>query len=119
MTADFLKQKLEDGTMLVFAKILNASHNVRGCCAVELDRRKGFRVVEQNLKQIRRAIASEGGILLLQLRDDRILPVGSFGEKTVTELPQELEEETFQRLPRYDFTAKVQAQRLMRKLGFV
>ena len=32
MTADHLKQLLENGVTLVFAKILNASHNVRGSC---------------------------------------------------------------------------------------
>ena len=37
MTADHLKQLLENGVTLVFAKILNASHNVRGCCALELE----------------------------------------------------------------------------------
>ena len=115
MTADHLKQLLENGVTLVFAKILNASHNVRGCCALELDRRKGFRMVEQNLKQIRRAVS---GILLLQIREDRLTAVGSFGEGIVTELPLEMEEETLQHLPRYDFSAKVHAQKLLKKLGF-
>ncbi len=117
MTSDFLKEKLKGGAMLVFAKILNATHNVRGCCAIELDKRNGFRMIEQNLKQVRKAISAEG-ILILQLKDDKILPVSSFGENIVTELPEEMEEEIFQLLPRNDFTAKVQAQRLLRKLGF-
>jgi len=117
MTADHLKQLLENGVTLVFAKILNASHNVRGCCALELDRRKGFRMVEQNLKQIRRAVSGEG-ILLLQIREDRLTAVGSFGEQIITELSPEMEEETLQHLPRYDFSAKVHAQKLLKKLGF-
>ena len=103
MTFEDLKNRLEDGTVLVFGKILNATHNVRGCGAMELDHRKGFRIVEQSLKQI---------------REDRLTPVCSFGEEVVTDLPEELQEETLQKLPRFDFSAKVHAQKVLRKLGY-
>ena len=71
MTFEDLKNRLEDGTVLVFGKILNATHNVRG-----------------------------------------------FGEEVVTDPPEELEEETLQKLPRFDFSAKVHAQKVLRKLGY-
>ena len=106
MTFEDLKNRLEDGTVLVFGKILNATHNVRGCGAMELDHRKGFRIVEQSLKQIRKAVTADG-ILILQIR-----------EEVVTDLPEELEEETLQKLPRFDFSAKVHAQKVLRKLGY-
>ena len=106
MTFEDLKNRLEDGTVLVFGKILNATHNVRGCGAMELDHRKGFRIVEQSLKQIRKAVTADG-ILILQI-----------GEEVVTDLPDELEEEPLQKLPRFDFSAKVHAQKVLRKLGY-
>ena len=117
MTFEDLKNRLEDGTVLVFGKILNATHNVRGCGAMELDHRKGVRIVEQSLKQIRKAVTADG-ILILQIREDRLTPVCSFGEEVVTDLPEELEEETLQKLPRFDFSAKVHAQKVLRKLGY-
>ena len=54
MTPDSLRPLLEEGVILVFSKVLNASHHVRACCAVEFDHRKGFHVVERNLKQLRK-----------------------------------------------------------------
>ena len=56
-------------------------------------------------------------MVLLQLKDGKILPVSEYGENPVMELPPEREEEILQRLPRFDFTARVQAQRLVRKFG--
>ncbi len=117
MTSDSLKPLLVQGVILVFAKILNASHNVRACGAVEFDHRRGFHIVERSLKQLRRAAADGEGMLLMQLKDGKILPVSEFGETSVTELPPEREEEILQRLPRFDFTAQVQAQRLVKKFG--
>ena len=117
MTPDSLRPLLEEGVILVFSKVLNASHHVRACCAVEFDHRKGFHVVERNLKQLRKAASSGSGMVLLQFKDGKILPVSEYGENPVMELPPEREEEILQRLPRFDFTARVQAQRLVRKFG--
>ena len=56
---------------------------------------------------------------LAEIAASNMTAVGSFGEQIITELPPEMEEETLQRLPRYDFSAKVHAQKLLKKLGFV
>ncbi len=113
-----LKQSLESGAKLVFAKRLNEKAQVRSCYVIQFDRRKGFHIVEQKARQIRITMENEGGVYFLALKDDKIRPVTEFGDALVRELPEDREEEIFQLLPRYDFTAQVQAQRLMKKIGY-
>ncbi len=109
---------MDDGVLLVFATHLNEERKVRGGWCVTFDRRKGFHVVERKLKQLRSAVEREGGIYLLALKDDKIIPCTPYQENLVTELPEEQEQEIYGKLPRYDFTAQVQVQRLLKKIGY-
>lgn len=118
MTAAELREALMRGIKLVFAKRLNAQHQVRAVMAVTFDRRKGFHVVEKSLKQLRSAVEREGGVYFLALADDKFLPVTEFREALASEIPQEREQEICGALPRFDFTVQVQSQRLLKKIGF-
>lgn len=118
MTIEQLKKSLDEGAKIVFAKRLNEHHNVRACYVIQFDRRKGYHVVEQKARQIRLTMENEGGIYLLTLKDDKIHAPTPYGENLVTDMPPEQEEEIYQMLPRFDLTARVQSQRLLKKIGF-
>ncbi len=117
MTIDSLKKDLMNGAALVFAKRLNEKHTIRACFALVFDRRKGYHIVEQSPKQVRKFM-EDAGIYLIQLKDEKMIPVTAYGDQLVHDIPEESEEDIFQQLPRYDFTAQVQTQRMLKRIGF-
>lgn len=104
--------------LLVFAKRMNERQEVRSCYALTFDRRRGFHVIEQKGRQLRNVMEQGGGIYLFHLKEDKLIPVTEFGDCAITELPEEMEQEVYQKLPRYDLTAQVQIKKLMKKIGF-
>ncbi len=119
MTHEQLKKAImDDGALLVYAAHRNEERKVRGCWCMTFDRRKGFHVVERNLKQLRKAIEVDGGIYIQALKDEKLISCTPYQDKLITELPEDSEQEIFGKLPPNDFTAQVQVKRLLKKLGF-